>query len=438
MAVTTRPAKVNVALPVALLGIVGFALAVESIDGVAVLYPLALVGVWAVAEVAVGGRWSGWENRLLMLLGFMVLATAVHVITPQHALFQDEAYYDATARTLISHGWIPTQDNQWAYFVQSLYEWGGATLLTVRLYNAVVTALFLSVLVEVASRLMPQRSARRLYWIAGLSPALLLWTVSGLRDLSVAFGVLLVFAAALSPRRRAPRLIVGVLILAALRPLVLLVPVGAAGLCLVPLLWRRHPLAAVTTMGADAVAAATIGRSAVSDFSSTELSGSASRFVGSRIETSDSAISGALLHLAERLGQPLGLVPALVFAVLVPVWFAQVRGGTVPAVAQAIGGLGWWMLLPAIFIGATNSRNGRPLVVVVWAGLALLAAAETVFTVFQDPARMRLIGLGAFFLLAAIAVDLEPARTSHLTKRWAIVNIALLTGYLGGIVFGVI
>ena len=61
----------------------------------------------------------------------------------------------------------------------------------------------------------------------------------------------------------------------------------------------------------------------------------------------------------------------------------------------------------------------------LWAACGLVLAAVGLFTVVQDPARLRVVSLGAFFLLAWRAIDLEPARTALWTKRWIVAQVAI-------------
>jgi hypothetical protein len=408
----------------------------EQVAGGNAFLPLFLAALWFATERLIGIPLEWAARRLALLSTYGLLGVFAQTVMvphqPTHFLYDDEPFYDQVGRFVAMHLPPPVaQDNKWGYIVGWVYRWFGAAPIHMRGLPAVAGVLLVGLLAQIASELMDTASSRRLYWLAGFSPALLVWVIGGIRDIIIGLGVALVVSILLTPVARIRRAALGVVLLLALRNFMLLLPLAVIVLGLLQTsLRRRRPLTGLIVLSGVALGVFRWGISIGRDLFHEQIGENTGQFVSNRVNESVSAIA-PLQSLVERW-QLFGLIPGLILAVFTPVWFAVGAPGTPGALMTAFGALGWWLLLPAILVGTLNAFGStRMTTVVMWGGFALLAAAGTLLTVFQDPARMRVTGLGAFFLLAAWGIYVSPATVRRWTIRWAIVNLALLVFYVG-------
>jgi hypothetical protein len=398
--------------------------------GVSPWAPALLTALYLAIDLAIGLDRRDLPLRLCLLFGYGLLATIVHALAAHSAagvFYEDEARYDAAARSLADG--VPAArlglDTGWPQVLAYLYGSLGRSLLLARYLNAAFGVLLVGVTVEIARGIESRPgSSRALYWLAGASPALLVWAVGGVRDLGVGVGAALLVAGLLQGERRWARLALGIVLATYLAP---------------PVIWVLAAffvgVLAVKSVEAgrlEGLAALILGMAFVGyrwglqwaqRINSRYFAPTAQLFVASSFR-STSSITGSL-----QASTPFPLVAPLL-VLFQPVWFAMLAEPSLRSVMQSIGGLGWWLLLPGMALGAKacwSDLHSRP--IVIWAAGGLVLAAVGLLTVVQDAARLRVVALGAFFLLAWRAFDLDRSRTLTWTKRWVLIQIALAGTY---------
>jgi hypothetical protein len=244
--------------------------------------------------------------------------------------------------------------------------------------------------------------------------------VAGVRDLGIGLGATLVAAALMTERRRVVRFVSGAALAAFFAPAVAWV-IAAFVLGVIAL--RAVESGRLERLAGSVVAAgglfAVFGARWAGTINEQYFNSATHAYVASKLE------AGTSITTALQANLPF-VVAAPILVIFAPVWFAMVSSPTTQTLLQAIGAFAWWMLLPAIALGLGRSwadRRSRPLV--LWAVGGLVLAALGLVTVVQDPARLRVVSLGAFFLLAWRAVDLVPERTASWTKRWLLIQVAV-------------
>ena len=413
----TPPSQGWLLVPFGVVAVIG----VSAVLGVSPFMPLILGAVYPFAERAAGIRGAGLEWRLVLLCGFLILGALVQSHAEGGYLFDDERLYDTLARAW-AVGDQPLVDSQWSPFIALIYRAFGVHFIYARWLNAFAGALLIGLLADIAYEWEKDR-ARSIYWLAGLSPALLLWTVCGLRDLFAGLGVALVVAAWLSPRFRWRRLAWGLAFVVTMIPVLVYFTLGlAVALFLYSLYTRETAWTLPPVVAAVGFLATEFSRYIIDSVKARYFSPESLPQLAKGVDTG---------QVTDRLAPGAGfLIPAIVLAVLSPTWFVvvaqempKVYGWTV-----AVGGFGWWTLLPLILLGAGKAwseKRGR--VVIIWGIAGCVLAFIGLLTVVRDPARLRLMALGGFFLLAWRG--LESPRALSWTKRWLIVQGVLAAVY---------
>lgn len=408
---------------------------VTPLAGGSLAFPVVVAAVWAALERVLVLNPMGRAWRLVALSAYGVLGTLVQaVIVPAQStgfLYDDEAFYHEAGRVIAEGGQtLDVQGNAWGEVIGWVYRMLGVNMIHVRGLSALAGVILLAVVVDAARHLTNDAAARRLYWLAGASPVLLVWVVGGIRDLTIGVGVALVVVAAIVPRGRTPRFILGVVLIIGLRPLMLAFAAAVVAIGLLQTFVRgRRPITTLAFGTATAFVVYRWGIALGRNLLEEQVSIEARQFIATRVQASESSLA-VVQGLIPQWGL-LGIIPAIVVTVFSPIWFAVVAPGTPSALVAGIGGLAWWAMLPSVVIGMSAARSSRSMTTVaVWGGGAIVAGATTLLTVFQDPARMRIVGLGAFFILATWAIEVRREQVMRWTKRWAIVNIMLVALYV--------
>jgi hypothetical protein len=380
--------------------------------------PLTLIAVYPFAERAVGIRAEGLEWRILLLCGFFILTALVHSYAPDGYLFDDERVYDEFARAW-AVGDRVLVDSQWPPLLGLIYRGFGVHFIYARWLNALAGALLVGLLVDVAHDWDNAR-ARVIYWLAGLSPTLLVFVVGGLRDLYAALGVALVATAWLSHTGRWRRVAIGAALVLMMIPVLgYFILVLAVALCVHALYTRETAWAVPPLLGLVAFLSAEFGLDILDSVRAQYFSPATLSYVSSGVSS-----SGVTGQLPTHVGS---VIPAIALALFSPIWLG-VTPGAFSTWAVAIGGFGWWLLLPLVMLGARMAwKETRGRVVIIWGVAGWGLASLALFTVVRDLFRLRLVALGAFFLLAWWG--LESPRGRIWMKRWLLAQPVLIAVY---------
>ncbi len=124
--------------------------------------------------------------------------------------FDDEPFFDEIGRALAEE-WrqgyfaVGNQDAYpFVYFIAGIYYLFGYQPLLVRIFNAALSAVIPVLIYAITRDLFPDRTrlARVALWLAILSPDLLLWSVSSMRDIQISLGVVSLVYIMVSLHRR--------------------------------------------------------------------------------------------------------------------------------------------------------------------------------------------------------------------------------------------
>ena len=388
--------------------------------------PAVVTAVYLAIDYALGLDRKDLPLRLCLLFAYGLLGIAVHTFiahSGQGVLFGDEAAYHAEASALANG--VPAEalrlDTGWSQLLAYFYRPLGHSMVLGRYLNALFGALLVGLLVQLASGLETRAgSARKLYWLAGASPALLIWAVSGIRDLGIAVGAALLAAALMRPERRVVRGVAGLALAAYLALPVLWIMLGLIVAVLALRAIERGQLEAVAVIAIfSALVLLRWGLDVAQSINDQYFSPADLAYVDAGLKAPTTLLGTLQSSFAFPLVAPL-------LVIFEPIWFATLRDVSLLLAVHAIAGLGWWLLLPSMALGSVKcwtDRRTRPLL--LWAAGALILSATGLQTVVQDPVRLRVMGLGAFFLIAWRAVDLMPERTALWTRRWVVIQIAL-------------